>query len=159
MALFRISKGNEQNLPAQKREGFAYFTLDESDFYIDTESSTVDAQGAISGGKRQQLNANRARYLKSKDINRDGDHDLYIDDEEISLGRKAKESNYEQAYDSTAITKAGLRSIAVGLSASATGNYASSLGKNTSAQGIASHAEGSGVLAYGEAAHAEGTDT
>jgi hypothetical protein len=70
MALFRILKGNEVNLPEKKREGFAYFTIDENDFYIDTESSTTDAAGKESGGTRKQLNANRAHYLKSKDINK-----------------------------------------------------------------------------------------
>lgn len=70
MALFRILKGNEVNLPEKKREGFAYFTIDENDFYIDTESSTTNAAGKESGGARKQLNANRAHYLKSKDINK-----------------------------------------------------------------------------------------
>ena len=37
MALFRISKGNEENLPKLKREGFAYFTVDENDFYINAD--------------------------------------------------------------------------------------------------------------------------
>ena len=159
MALFRISKGNEINLPAQKREGFAYFTIDESDFYIDTESSTVNATtGAIEGGKRQQLNAHRARYLKSKDVNQDNEHDLYVDDEEISLGRKAGESNYEDPYSGDS-TKAGLRSIAVGTLASATGNYSSSFGNGTMARGASSHAEGVGSAAQGEGAHAEGNST
>ena len=162
MALFRIFKGNEANLPEKKREGFAYFTIDESDFYIDTEDTGYNSDGSINSSKpgvRQQLNAKRARYLKSKDLNRDNEHDLYIDDEEISLGRKAKESNYELAYDSNALGKAGFRSIAVGSSASATGNYSSSFGTNTTAQGLSSHAEGVGTLAEAEASHVEGVDS
>jgi hypothetical protein len=151
MALFRISKGNEENLPKLKREGFAYFTVDENDFYIDTEGSEtnpdgsfkLDANGNPIGGVRKQLNANRARYLKSKDTNLDGFHDLYIDDEEISLGRIKGESNYEDPYDGNS-SKSGLRSIAVGNGASALGNYSSSFGSNTRANGINSHAEGSG---------------
>jgi hypothetical protein len=43
MALFRISKGDEVNLPKLKREGFAYFTVDENDFYIDVSDSDKDA--------------------------------------------------------------------------------------------------------------------
>lgn len=160
MALFRILKGNEVNLPEKKREGFAYFTIDENDFYIDTESSTTNAAGKESGGARKQLNANRAHYLKSKDINKNVLFDqLYIDDEEISLGRKAGESNYETAYNASVVTSAGMKSIAVGYAASATGNYSSSFGSSTIADGIDSHAEGRAAKAYGEASHAEGVDT
>lgn len=166
MALFRISKGNEENLPKLKREGFAYFTVDENDFYIDTEGSEtnpdgsfkLDANGNPIGGVRKQLNANRARYLKSKDTNLDGFHDLYIDDEEISLGRVKGESNYEDPYDGNS-SKSGLRSIAVGNGASALGNYSSSFGSNTRANGINSHAEGSGSQSNGQSSHAEGVDT
>lgn len=160
MALFRILKGNEVNLPEKKREGFAYFTVDENDFYIDTESSTTDAAGKESGGARKQLNANRAHYLKSKNINKNNLFDqLYIDDEEISLGRKAGESNYENAYNANVVTSAGMKSIAVGYAASATGNYSSSFGSSTVAEGIDSHAQGRSTIALGEASHAEGVDT
>lgn len=168
MALFRISKGDEVNLPKLKREGFAYFTVDENDFYIDVSDSDKDAQGNFIkdgngdpvGGERKQLNANRARYLKSKDLNQDGESDLYIDDEEFSLGRKARESYYESSFNGNAGgSKAGLRSIAIGNSASATGNYSSSFGSSTVASGINSHAEGSGSIAKGQASHAEGNDT
>jgi hypothetical protein len=163
MALFRISKGNEINLPKLKREGFAYFTEDENDFYIDTKDSDTDASGNFIkdsngnpvGGIRKQLNANRARYLKSKDENT-----LYIDDEEISLGRKSNESYREESFDGNASkNRAGLRSIAVGNLASATGNYSSSFGSSTKATEINAHAEGSGSIASGEASHAEGIDT
>ena len=168
MALFKISKGNEANLPKLKRNGFAYFTEDESDFYIDIKDSDTDAAGNFIkdangdpvGGVRKQLNANRARYLKSRDENIDGFHDLYVDDEEISLGRKKGEAYYENSFDGNPNgNKAGLRSIAVGNLASATGNYSSSFGSSTIASGVNSHAEGSGAQATGEASHAEGNDT
>lgn len=84
---------------------------------------------------------------------------MYIDDEEISLGRKAGESNYETAYNASVVTSAGMKSIAVGYAASATGNYSSSFGSSTVANGIDSHAEGRAAKAYGEASHAEGVDT
>jgi hypothetical protein len=79
-----------------KREGFAYFTIDENDFYIDI-SSDDSANGIV--GERKQLNSNRAHYVKSKNLHSNSAYDqLYIDDDEISLGRKAGESNYEAPY-------------------------------------------------------------
>lgn len=51
MALFKILKGNESNLPAKKTEGYAYFTEDKGNFFVDVSSS-----------KRMQLNANHAQY-------------------------------------------------------------------------------------------------
>lgn len=35
MALFKISKGSETNLPTNLNEGYAYFTEDTNNFYID----------------------------------------------------------------------------------------------------------------------------
>ena len=145
MALFKILKGNESGLSnQQKREGYAYFTTDENDFYID-----------ISSSERKQLNANRAHYLKSKTISKNSVYDeLYINDNEISLGRSKNESDYEGTGG-----RAGIKSIAVGSNASATGNYSSSFGSTTKASGINSHAVGSGSKATGEASSAEGSDT
>lgn len=40
MALFKISKGTSANLPTVKKEGFAYVTTDDANFYIDV-SDTV----------------------------------------------------------------------------------------------------------------------
>jgi hypothetical protein len=151
MALFRIFKGKEEDLETKmpdRREGFAYFTTDENDFYIDTDSSVKNSDGTFADKKesaRKQLNANRTRYVKSKDLK------LYIDTEEISLGRYVTQdenqniTHYESYFEdinNNAEQKAGLRSIAVGNQASALGNYASSLGDNTKASGKASHAEG-----------------
>ena len=39
MALFKILKGNEANLPTNQTEGYAYFTIDTNNFYIDTSNS------------------------------------------------------------------------------------------------------------------------
>ena len=39
MALFKILRGNEANLPSTKTDGYAYFTQDTNNFYIDTSSS------------------------------------------------------------------------------------------------------------------------
>ena len=92
MALFKILKGAESNLINQaKKEGHAYFTVDENDFYIDTESSEVDKNGNYiiengkpKGGTRKQLNSNRSRYVKSReDSEKVGYHALYIDEKEM----------------------------------------------------------------------------
>lgn len=39
MALFKILKGNKQDLPSTKTEGYAYITKDEHKMYIDTSST------------------------------------------------------------------------------------------------------------------------
>lgn len=57
MALFKIFKGNSSNLPGTKKEGNAYFTIDEGDFYID-----------ISESERKQLNADRANRVEFRDL-------------------------------------------------------------------------------------------
>ena len=40
MALFKISKGNVENLPLEKHEGYAYFTVDTKELYIDIDNNT-----------------------------------------------------------------------------------------------------------------------
>lgn len=50
MALFKISKGMSENLPADKVAGHCWYTIDESLFYIDFE----DENGAL---QRKALNA------------------------------------------------------------------------------------------------------
>ena len=158
MALFRILKGAEANLADQKkREGFAYFTTDENDFYVDI-SSDDDSTSPKKEGVRRQLNANRARYLKSKSSDGSNNYDLYIDYEEISLGRLSGESNYETPYDGST-KKSGKRSIAIGDRASATGSYSSSFGTLTKAPGKNAHAEGDMTQAIKESSHAEGIST
>lgn len=49
MALFKILKGAQANLPSKITEGYAYFTTDEGNFYIDVDATT-----------RMQVNANKA---------------------------------------------------------------------------------------------------
>ena len=39
MALFKILKGQEKNLPANKTEGWAYVTTDEGNMYVDVSAS------------------------------------------------------------------------------------------------------------------------
>ena len=40
MALFKIFKGNVENLPLDKHEGYAYFTEDTKELYIDIDNNT-----------------------------------------------------------------------------------------------------------------------
>lgn len=56
MALFKISKGLKSNLPSTKTEGYCWYTIDDSLFYIDYK----DENGAI---QRNALNAKDAETL------------------------------------------------------------------------------------------------
>jgi hypothetical protein len=39
LALFKISKGLNANLPSARRDGYAYFTTDDGKFWIDFQSA------------------------------------------------------------------------------------------------------------------------
>ena len=56
MALFKILKGNEANLPSTMTDGWAYFCTDTSNFFIDYE----DDGGVL---HRAQLNAKDAETI------------------------------------------------------------------------------------------------
>lgn len=56
MALFKISKGNSQNLPATLTEGYCWYTYDDSKFYIDYK----DNDGKLT---RKAINAQDAETL------------------------------------------------------------------------------------------------
>ena len=56
MALFKISKGLKENLPAEKTAGFCWYTINDSLFYIDYE----DENGVV---QRQALNAKDTETL------------------------------------------------------------------------------------------------
>lgn len=58
MALFKILRGNAENLPKDKKDGYAYFCTDTHDFYIDY----TDNSGQLTRG---QLNANVADKLSA----------------------------------------------------------------------------------------------
>lgn len=55
MALFKISRGTSENLPAKLTDGYAYYCTDSSGFYVDY----IDTDGNL---RRKQLNANEAAY-------------------------------------------------------------------------------------------------
>lgn len=56
MALFKISKGLKENLPSTKIEGYCWYTIDDSLFYIDYK----DSDGVL---QRKALNAQDAETL------------------------------------------------------------------------------------------------
>lgn len=66
MALFKVCRGNETDLPSAKNDGWAYFCTDTGNFYIDH----IDSSGAL---VRTQINASCANKL------RDVDGDSFID--------------------------------------------------------------------------------
>lgn len=73
MALFKIFKGPEEGLKnVPKREGYAYFTTDKGNFYIDIQSDEFAVDGTTvtnAVGIRVQVNAKGAQGLFNKDIN------------------------------------------------------------------------------------------
>lgn len=62
MALFKIYRGDENNLPATLTDGYAYFCTNTGTFYIDW----ADSEGNVS---RKQINAEYATKLRYKDDN------------------------------------------------------------------------------------------
>ena len=60
MALFKVLRGKEGNLPQKKTDGYSYFTTD-GNWYVDYK----DTDGAI---KRQQLNANDSKTLSGAEL-------------------------------------------------------------------------------------------
>ena len=45
MALFKVLRGNETDLPINYNDGYAYFTQDTHNFYIDHEGTEKDEHG------------------------------------------------------------------------------------------------------------------
>ena len=61
MALFKISKGSKNNLPATLTEGYCWYTFEDSKFYIDFK----DENGVLT---RKALNANTAETLSGMSL-------------------------------------------------------------------------------------------
>ena len=95
MALFKISKGNEANLPKNAIEGHAYFTIDENNFYIDVETADV----AVMGESRKQVNANLAVYAEAAAMIQDGE--IEISAEQIAQLMQDVEDATSVAYNKT----------------------------------------------------------
>lgn len=88
MALFKICRGNESNLPDALTDGYAYFCTDTGNFYIDW----ADAEANIS---RKHINAEYATKLRFKDENEEW---VEIDPKDLHdmLGFKQVQADWEQ---------------------------------------------------------------
>ena len=60
MALFKILKGNESNLPATLTEGYCYFCTNTGNFYIDYKDET----NALTRSKLSSKYADKLRYTQ-----------------------------------------------------------------------------------------------
>lgn len=75
MALFKVCRGKESDLPEQRTDGFAYFCRDSRNFFIDC----TDAEGKV---VRMQINsdcANKIRYSDETGEYIEADLASYID--------------------------------------------------------------------------------
>lgn len=92
MALFKILKGNEANLPSTMTAGYAYFCPDTGRFFIDVENS--------SGGlERKKVSAEYADKLR---------YDNGISEIEIDPAIILTAHNYESKIGAATATKNGL---------------------------------------------------
>lgn len=160
MALFKVSKGTSQNLPANKTEGYCWYTYDDSKFYIDFK----DEKGVLT---RKALNAQEAEKLTGYDI----ETILNSSDVEIPTSKAVLDAlNDKMDKDNPTGTGAfsmhrksgtdiGLHSVAIGYNNTASGKYSAAHGFSTVATGESAHTEGNSATASGYASHAEGAGT
>lgn len=86
MALFRIFKGPEEGLDAvPKHEGYAYFTTDKGNFYIDISSDTIIDGVNQEDGIRVQVNAKGAQGIIDSGGNLVDIDDLMLADAKIEV--------------------------------------------------------------------------
>lgn len=52
MALFKVLRGNRENLPETKHDGWAYFCTDTGEFFIDYDTGLKDNNAPILKRKR-----------------------------------------------------------------------------------------------------------
>ena len=168
MALFKVNRGNEANLPSKITDGWAYFCTDTGSFLIDHYDSTNTLV-------RSKINAEFADKLRfdhhgemieitAEDIN---DAMSRIDTHEhdasditsgilpVARGGTGNGSGYVRVGQKSG-TDIGYSSTAEGVNNTASGDYAHVEGRNNVASGDASHAEGQENTASGSYAHVEG---
>lgn len=70
MALFKISKGSKNNLPAALTEGFCWYTYDDSKFYIDhkDENGNLVRKALNAQDAETLMGASLATILNSSDV-------------------------------------------------------------------------------------------
>ena len=94
MAIFKICRGAEANLPSTKTDGYAYFTTDTGNFYIDYKNTSNTLV-------RSKLSAEYAEKLRYSS----GSSTIEIDPSKILT-----DDNYATKIGSASTTKAGLMS-------------------------------------------------
>ena len=131
MALFKILKGNEANLPTNKTEGYAYFTIDTNNFYIDTSNS-----------QRKLLGIGKNTPEGGVVIGKSGENQA-LELFSVAEGQSTKASGESGAH-------------AEGRATWAEGESSHAEGRDTHAEGFAAHAEGWGTVAKGNTSHVSG---
>lgn len=87
MALFKISSGNEEDLPNTLTKGYAYFTEDDGNLYIDIDNGLY----STSPEKRIQVGGKAIDNAKSKMY-----HIILLANEWIALATESEELGYTQ---------------------------------------------------------------
>lgn len=146
MALFKVSKGLNTNLPSILTEGYCWYTYNDSKFYIDFK----DENGVLT---RKALNANEAEKLTGYDIATI----LNSNDVEIPTSKAVWDAILPSDWKQSDNTKkdfiknkpnivSGTKTTSVVINDvqnnQATGDFATAEGKGTSAMGEAQHVEG-----------------
>lgn len=100
MALFKIFKGNVENLPLDKHEGYAYFTEDTKELYIDINNNT-----------RVQVNAEKlSRTIDNSTETIEIDDILELQDHLINKNNPHETTAEQVGADPTGSAQSALRS-------------------------------------------------
>ncbi len=100
MALFKIFKGNVENLPLDKHEGYAYFTVDTKELYIDIDNDT-----------RVQVNAEKlSRTIDNSTETIEIDDILELQDHLINKNNPHETTAKQVGADPTGSAQSALRS-------------------------------------------------
>lgn len=100
MALFKIFKGNVENLPLDKHEGYAYFTEDTKELYIDIDNNT-----------RVQVNAEKlSRTIDNSTETIEIDDILELQDHLINKNNPHETTAEQVGADPTGSAQSALRS-------------------------------------------------
>ena len=100
MALFKIFKGNVENLPLEKHEGYAYFTEDTKELYIDINNNT-----------RVQVNAEKlSRTIDNSTETIEIDDILELQDHLINKNNPHETTAEQVGADPTGSAQSALRS-------------------------------------------------
>lgn len=153
MALFKINKGDEINLPAVLTEGWAYFTTDNGNFYIDH----LNNQNELVRTKISANYADKLRYIENGETIEINPKDILLSGHTIGQKGEAEGSEIFNDYQNNVAT--GVNSKAEGGYTSATGAHAHAEGYHTTASGFDSHSEGNYTFSSGAHSHSEGNGT